>query len=291
MQYKLTSNDLMLVLALVRTGTLAEASLRLNVDSSTVFRQLQRLERDLAAKLFERSRTGYLPTEFAKHLATHAERIETELEIVHSSLQTYPELLSGSVRITSTDSLMHGLVIPVVNVISSLHPHLEFDLHTSNEIVNLNRREADIALRATRSPPGYLVGKQLGVIEVVLAAPLSSNLSSMADVLDNKTAWIAPDDALPEHPSVLWRKREFPKIKPSLRANSIETLAELIAAGLGVGLLPRFLVNSHPNLKAISEPIKGCETGLWLLTHPESRHLTRVASVFRLFAEHIRLSN
>ncbi|MEP7301781.1 MAG: LysR substrate-binding domain-containing protein, partial [Caldimonas sp.] len=92
--------------------------------------------------------------------------------------------------------------------------------------------------------------------------------------------WVAPDDALPEHPSVVWRKRHFPKVSPHYRVNSILTVMELVALGLGVGVLPLFLAKSQPSLIQLTEVLDECQTELWILTHPESKHLRRVSTVY-----------
>ena len=77
-QYKLEARDLEIILALVRTANLARAGERLNVDASTIFRAIRRIERGLGHPLFERSRAGYLPSEQAQVLAEHAEQVETQ---------------------------------------------------------------------------------------------------------------------------------------------------------------------------------------------------------------------
>ncbi|MEL0028157.1 MAG: LysR family transcriptional regulator, partial [Perlucidibaca sp.] len=80
MQDSLNPADLELVLALVRGGSLHEAARHQQVDPSTVFRALQRLEKKLGRQLFQRSRNGYLPNEQALALAQHGERLELELD-------------------------------------------------------------------------------------------------------------------------------------------------------------------------------------------------------------------
>ena len=100
---------------------------------------------------------------------------------------------------------------------------------------------------------------------------------------------IAPDEALPQHPGVLWRKRKYPSIVPRYQVNSILSVAEGIAAGLGVGVLPVFLAREREDLVALTEVLTDARTQLWLLTHPESRHLRRIATVAHHFAEHIAL--
>jgi DNA-binding transcriptional LysR family regulator len=288
-QYKLSTSDLEIVLAVVRGGTLAAAGERLAVDASTVFRSIQRIERGLGQPLFERTRSGYLPTESAQALAIHAERLEAEIEAARSAVQMTPEQVSGSVRITSTDTILHGLVAPTLRSLHDRHPLLSFDLHSGNEPVNLTRRDADIAVRATRRAPEHLVGKHLGPIRVALFAPKKGRLRALADAVDGSVPWIAPDDALPDHPSVLWRKRHYPRIAPVYRVSSILTAAEYTAMGLGVALLPVFLAGRRSDLRQISEVLDECQTELWLLTHPESRHLRRISTVFGHLAQTIVL--
>ncbi|MBN4658923.1 LysR family transcriptional regulator, partial [Escherichia coli] len=104
-----------------------------------------------------------------------------------------------------------------------------------------------------------------------------------------KADWIAPDDALPDHPSVVWRKRHFPKVVPRYRVNSILSVLELGALGLGVGVVPLFLAEGRRDVVRLSEPLAECETELWLLTHPESRHLRRVGAVYGHLAKTLNL--
>lgn len=279
--FQLGAGDLENVLALVRAGTLAGAGERLGVDPSTVFRTLQRIERGLGQALFTRSRTGYQALELAQTLAGHAEQLESALESARSAAQAQqqPERVSGTVHITTTDTILHGLVAPALRSLQGEHPLLQFELHAGNDLASLTRRDTDIAVRATRRPPAHLVGRQVGRIRMALYAARQGPVQQLADVQAGQD-WVAPDDALPEHPSVLWRKRHFPKAGARYGVGSILTVMELVALGLGVGVLPVFLAQPHPGLVALTGSLDECETGLWLLTHPESRHLRRVATVY-----------
>jgi DNA-binding transcriptional LysR family regulator len=284
-QYQLTPGDLQILLALVRGGTLAAAGDRLAVDASTVFRSLQRVERGLGRPLFERTRSGYLATELAMHLAEHAEQMEAALEAARSSVEAAPARISGTVRITTTDTILHGLVAPALQSLQTAHPLLSYELHTGNELASLTHRDADIAVRATKRPPQHLVGKHVGPIRVAVYTAKRGAVRKFADVEAGKSDWIAPDDALPEHPSVVWRKRHFPKSAPRYRVNSILSVLELVALGLGVGIVPIFLADGRKDVVRLTEPIDECETDLWLLTHPEARHLRRVGAVYAHLAQ------
>lgn len=288
-QYKMSTSDLEVTLALVRGGSLAGAGERLGMDPSTVFRALQRMERGLGRMLFERTRSGYVATELATELAGHAEQLETALETARSCVEAAPSQVSGSVRITTTDTILHGLIAPALKGLAREHPLLSYDLHTGNELASLTRRDADIAVRATKRPPQHLVGKHIGPIRVALYAAKRQGARKLVDVEAGTVDWIAPDDALPEHPSVIWRKRHFPRVIPRYRVNSILSVLELIGLGLGVGIVPLFLAEGRSDVVQLTEPLDECETELWLLTHPESRHLRRVAAVYSHLASVMRM--
>ncbi|KUZ74341.1 LysR family transcriptional regulator [Burkholderia ubonensis] len=288
MQFKLSAADLETILTLSRTGTLAQAGERLGVDASTVFRSLQRVERGLEQRLFERTRAGYRATELALALAEHAEQVEVQIESARSIAQQAPEQVAGTVRITTTDTILHALVGPALQLLEATHPLLAYELHTSNEMADLGRRDADIAVRATTQPPEYLVGKHVGPIQVALFASRRCRLR-YDDVVAGQVRWIAPDDDLPGHPSVIWRKRNFRKVVPHYKVNSIVTVMELVALGMGVGILPTFLTRGRTDLVQLTDVLHDCQTELWVLTHRESRHLRRVSAVFRHLASTLKI--
>jgi DNA-binding transcriptional LysR family regulator len=285
----LSADDLALVLALTRAPTLADAAARLGVDTSTVFRSLQRVEKGLGRRLFDRDRKGYHAGELAQTLAAHAERIEGELEAARSQLAARDDRVSGLVRISTTDTLLYGLVMPALADLMTRHPQLRLDLAANNELANLTRRDADLALRATKKPPEHLVGRRIGVIRVAVYA--HRRLARGAASIDDLAAlpWAVPDEALPDHPSVRWRRKHLPKLIPRLEVHGILAVMEAISAGLAVGIVPLFLAGAYADLHALSDPLAECETDLWLLAHPESRHLRRISVVAAGLAEQLRL--
>ncbi len=288
-QYRFATADLEVVLALTRGTTLAGAAERLGVDASTVFRGLQRLERNLGQALFERTRSGYLPNELATQLAAHAEEMEVALESARSTIERAPAQVAGSVRITTTDTVLHGLVAPALLALKTTHPLLNFELHTGNELASLTRRDADVAVRATKRPPQHLVGCNVGSIRVALYAAKRRGAPKWADVQAGRADRIAVDDALPEHPSVIWRRRHLPKVVPRYRVSSILSVLELTALGMGVGILPLFLASHRSDVVALTDALEDAETELWLLTHPESRHLRRISATYTHLAQALKL--
>lgn len=288
-QHRLTPADLELILALVRGGNLAETARRQQVDASTVFRALQRLEKKLGQQLFQRSRNGYLPSEQALALAQHGERMEVELDRARMAVAQDAADVSGLVRLTTTDSIMADLLLPALGRISERHPGLEFELTASNQLANLGRREADIALRPTRNPPEHLVGRRLGTLRYAVYASGSYLRQHPASGDLGQHVWISTDDLMPEHPAVGWRRKFLPKVRPRYRCNTILGVAQAVQAGLGVGVFPCFMARAFNGLVPLSPPLPSCEIDLWLLTHPESRHLRRISLMLTALAEEIVL--
>jgi DNA-binding transcriptional LysR family regulator len=179
--------------------------------------------------------------------------------------------------------------MPALGGLMARHPQLRLELGASNEQANLTRRDTDLALRATKKPPEHLVGRHLGVIRVAVFA--SKRLARGMPSIEQLAAlpWAVPDEALPDHPSVRWRRKHLPKATSRLEVHGILAVMEAIAAGLAVGVVPLFLAGAYADVTALTEPLAECETDLWLLAHPESRHLRRISVVAAGLAQVLRL--
>lgn len=288
---RLDARDLVLVLALVRGGTLGEAARQLGQDGSTVFRALQRLEKRLGLSLFERHRQGLLPGELALAWARSAEAIEDELDRADQLLSDGNRRLSGSLRVTTTDTLLVGLLLPLVADFRAAFPQLTLELLAGNQLASLSRRDADIAIRATTKPPEHLVGARLGVIRSALWAHRSLLPAAAAQVDAGLLDWISPDadESLADHVSIRWRRRVYPQVQPALRCNSILAVAQAVRCGAAIGVAPRFLLQGQPDIVALTGDEPALDTELWLLTHPDVRHLQRVKVFFDFVRERLVL--
>ncbi|WP_178124267.1 LysR family transcriptional regulator [Pseudomonas sp. AN3A02] len=284
--YRIDYSDLSLILALVRGGTLARAAGLLRVDVSTVFRAVRRLEAALGQTLFEKSRAGYLPTTLATTLAEQAERAEQALEAARVGVEQGGEVISGTVRLTCTDSVLQSLLLPALAQFMPGYPALTLELSTSNDFANLSRRDADIALRLTKAPPEHLVGRCLGTVSYRVCASADYARQHAGKELA-ALSWIAPDDFLPDHPTVTWRRQHLPGVMPAYRCNSMVSVTELVRAGLGVAALPDYLLGA--GLQPLSPPLVGHDTALWLLTRPDCRALRSVVTLFDQLGQHVRL--
>jgi len=158
-------------LAIEQAGSVLGAAKQLGVNHTTVLRRIASLERRriaslerrLGVRLFERLRTGYTPTPAGEELRNVILGVRQVLLDVEHRLSGKDLQLSGVVRIATTDTLSHGLLLPHLRAFRQLHPHIQLQIIGSNQIVSLTRREADIAIRATNQPPDNMLGRKIGL--------------------------------------------------------------------------------------------------------------------------------
>lgn len=289
MQSLLNLADLELLLALIRGRTLLGAAERLKVDSSTVFRSIKRLEKDLGEVLFDRGRQGYMPTDLAQELAAYAERIESQLQEAREVAHKKGAEPSGVLRITTTDTVLHSVLLPVMARFAKAHPKIDLELMVSNALANLSQRDADIAIRATRKPPEHLVGVKLGTLRAAVYGSKDYLRSIPEASLLEDMDWVALDESLPDHPSQKWRRQHYPKLKPRYRVNSVLSAAGAIVNGLGVGIVPLIVLKDNPQVQTVAGPLEELDTDLWVLAHPDARHLQRVKMLFDFMRQSIQL--
>ncbi|GGM12025.1 LysR family transcriptional regulator [Pseudomonas asuensis] len=287
MHNRLDYSDLALILALVRGGSLSRAAERLRVDVSTVFRSIRRLEASLGSELFEKKRTGYMPTPTALLLADQAERAEHALDSARASLAC-AEASAGTVQLTCTESVLESLVAPALADVLPAYPQLTLEITTSDSFANLSRRDADIALRLTKIPPEHLVGRCLGEVSYVLCGQ-ASYLDQVKDRSWDTLTWVSLDDSFNDHPTITWRQHHYPNLVPRYRCQSIHAVTQLVRSGLGVAILPHFVVQADPELYPLSPPLANCDSELWILIRADGRVLQPVHTLYRALSEAIFL--
>src|SRR5689334_4412132 len=130
--------DLHTFAAVVRTGSIAAAARALKVNHSTVLRRLDSLEQGLGVRLFERLRTGYVPTSAGEALRERLLPVEEQIDAAARALAGLDEALSGTIRLTTTDTLA-PLLMPMLKRFADQHPHVALQLVINNGFLNLTR--------------------------------------------------------------------------------------------------------------------------------------------------------
>ncbi|WP_417863695.1 LysR family transcriptional regulator [Vreelandella venusta] len=283
-------DDLQIVLAIAETGSLSGASQALRISHATVFRRLNEMERRLKVTLFERSRTGYIPTLSGDDLAASARRVQSEVKGAERRIIGQDLTLSGSLRITTTDTLFAGLLSPLLASFRQRYPDITLEVVISNQRQSLSRREADIAIRPTRQPPETLVGRKLSDISLAIYgqkalwqnAPLLLNTPLPLDPVSlQQEAWIGPDVQLGDTALEKWMMDK----RAAYKLDSMLGMQSAVRHGAGIAVLPCYLADADEALLKLSAPIEALTTPLWLLTHPDLRHVARVRAFMQAIAE------
>jgi DNA-binding transcriptional LysR family regulator len=262
-----TWDDLHLVLLLARGRTLAAAARQIGVDASTVHRRLAALEQRLGASLFERGAGGYRPTAAGAELLAAAEGMAEALQGLDERRQRQSgEQLSGLLRVTAPDDLVSHILLPLIAGFVAEHPGVQVELAVDNRALNLSRREADIALRATREPPSHLAGRR--------GSHLASAAYAAMPLADRPLAslpWIAWPEETGPPAFARWLEAEGFGGTPVLRCASMQLQADAAATGIGAVLLPCFLGDATPSLRRLTPPLQQLASELWLLAPTEVR--------------------
>lgn len=270
-------NDIPLFLAVARHGSLAAAARELSLNHSTVYRRLKGMESALGVLLFDRLPEGYVLSTAGQQLIAHARAADDAVATLQRSAAGSDHRLNGEIRLTTTPPLASDFVAPCLAAFRAQHPGIRVEVAVGDTDYDLARRQADLALRATSAPPPYLVGRKVMEIpwyvyagERYLArcpqAPRRETLS--------EHAFVGPDAALLRLPALRWLSQTMAPEQISARANTLDTLAALSIAGLGLALLPAD--QCKPGLVRLFELEPRFASDLWILTHADLRHVARI---------------
>lgn len=276
-----TAADLRTLLAIAREGTLAGAARRLRVNHSTVFRRLNAIEARLGTRLFERHGGSYATTAAGEDLLRTAERVEAEVEALERRLSGQDLRLTGSLRLTAPDDIAEVLVMPLLTQFRHAYPDITVELAVDNRMLNLTRREADIAVRPTRQPPEILAGRRVAGLASAIYRAIGRGRQVDA-------RWVAWEEGGGPPLVARWLAGQVDRHAIAYRSNSMLNQASAARAGLGRAVLPCFLGDHDPALERDGPPLPELATELWLLTHPDLQRSARIRALLDFLYESLR---
>ncbi|RIX98005.1 LysR family transcriptional regulator [Aureimonas flava] len=271
---RLAWDDLRLVGAVAEAGTLPVAAGRLGVAHSTVFRRLRQIEAAMGCALFERNGARLAPTAAGEEIAAVARVVAEAVDAAALRLAGREPLPSGEVRVATNDSLLVHFLTPLFAGFRRHCPAVRLDVVLGNPALNLSKRDADVAIRATDRPPETLVGRKGARIAWALFGPRGTAVED----------WVSPGDAMAGMAVARHVARIAPADRIGYRVNTVLGLAEAIEAGVGRGYLPCFVGDARPGLRRLEAPDERFATDLWLLTHADLRHVPRVRALMDFLA-------
>ncbi|KQQ90325.1 LysR family transcriptional regulator [Aureimonas sp. Leaf324] len=274
---RLAWDDLRLVGAVAETGTLPAAADRLHVAHSTVFRRLRQIEAAMGCALFERGSARLVPTSAGEEIAAVARTVAEAVDAAALRFAGREPLPSGEVRVTTNDSLLVHFLTPLFAGFRRHCPAVRLDVVLGNPALNLSKRDADVAIRATDRPPDTLVGRKSARIAWAL---YEGRAGEMED-------FVSLGDAMGGMAVVRHVAATIPPERIGYRVNTVLGLAEAVEAGLGRGYLPCFVGDARASLRRLGDPDERFATDLWLLTHADLRHVPRVRALMDYLAERV----
>ncbi|PYG29217.1 LysR family transcriptional regulator [Pelagimonas varians] len=269
-------------------GSLSAAARALNMAQPTLGRQVSAIEEELGVTLFERVGRGLELTEAGSRLLVHARTMGEAAQSLSLAATGQSKAVEGHVAISATELYSVWVLPRVVRHLRNIAPGITIEVVSSNEISDLKRREADIAIRNTRPDDPDLIGKLIGNDSGTFFASPSyleklGPVSTLADLADADFVGFGEFDeflgALQGF-GVPITKANFPTRSASHTAHW-----DLAKAGLGIGIGPCAMGDADPGLHRVLPTEPQFEYPVWLVAHRELRTNPRVRLVWDVLAE------
>ena len=283
-------DDVQYVLAVAKTGSFIVAAEKLGTNQSTVSRHVQRLERRLGVKLFDRYSHGMRLTPSGAGLIEKARNMEAAANEIERHLGGVDQKMIGSVRIAISDGFASYWLMPAMLEFQQHHPQLCLEVIAGTGQIDLLAREADIAIRLFNPKRDRVVAVKVGKIRFSLFADRRyiERVGRPDSIEELRTHRIvdhigyAPLTSLghwhtfvAEHPNVV------------CRANTTSAFVAAVRAGYGIGLFPNFYDFAEPDFTRIDVKFDA-ESPLWLLSHEETNRNARIRAVLDFLVQRFR---
>jgi len=276
-------------LAVLDQGSLMGAARVLHASQPTVGRHIADLECQWKVVLFERTGRGLVPTTTALKLAPAARSMEAGANQVARTLTGVQTQSVGSVRITASVPVAVYLLPPVLSRMHQTLPDVQVDLVSSNQISNLLRREADIAIRMVRPEQGSLVARKIGDVELGAYAHRSylsrcgTPLAPM-ELLQHALIGSDADTAILQGFAAMGYPAEREMFV--LRSDDFIVQWQAVRAGMGIGFVADYMARTDPDVVAVlPRLLKIPPLPMWLAVHREIHTNPRIRAVYDFLAD------
>lgn len=256
-------------LTVAQQGTLARAGAALQVDATTVSRQVSALEAALQQTLFERAPAGFLLTAAGRALVPHAEAMAAAAARIRQ-VGDGGAALSGQLRVSVSEGFGGSFIAPRLAGFVAAHPELEIDLVASSGFLNPSRREADMAVLLARPRKGPLITRKLSDYSLGLYAPANrADWQEAVAAMPLSRAGVPVIGYVPDilyAPELDYLGEIEAGLRATIRSSSILAQRRMIAGGAGIGVLPCFLAATDPALVRVRHE-QVVQRSFWLALH------------------------
>lgn len=255
-------NDMLLFAQVVKARSFSGAALRLGISKSRVSKSVARLEAALGVRLLQRSTRRLSLTEVGEAYFEHCDRIVDEVARADSTIGSLHQTPRGKLRFSAPVAFSTLHVAPALADFMLQYPELSVDMTISDRLVNLVDEGYDLALRIAPQPGGNLVARRL--------APIRRKICASPAYLARWGVPQVPED-LARHNCLdytylttqgFWHLQgpegdiSVP-VAGSLRINDDEALSQAVLGGLGLALLPTFIIGSELQSGRLVEVLPG----------------------------------
>jgi DNA-binding transcriptional LysR family regulator len=277
-------------LAVLDAGSVTAAARQSGMQQPTLSRHVAELEAQLGAPLFERTGRGVTPTGAALAIAEAARRMQDAALAVARGLASARSATRGVVRVTTSQVAAAWLLPAVLARFQDDHPEIEIELVASNELTNLLRREADIAVRMVRPAQSSLIARKLGEIEIVAAAhkaylAKAPPLRHGDDLRHHRLIGYDRDDTILRGAAKMGLS--LTRADFALRTDDQVVYGRLVAEGAGIGFVARYNLRHWPGVVVVLPSVVAGSFPCWLAVHREIRSNPLVRTVYDFLARAI----
>jgi DNA-binding transcriptional LysR family regulator len=276
-------------LAALDQKSLMGAARVLRMSQPTVGRHIADLESQLDVVLFERTGRGLVPTATALRLADSARSMDASAQQLARTLAGVQTQTSGTVRITASVPVATYLLPQLLARMRQRLPDIQIELVSSNQVSNLLRRDADIAVRMVRPDQGSLIAKKIGDVGLGAFAHRDylsrhATLRQPLDLLQHELIGSDADTTILQGFAAMG----YPATREmfALRSDDFVVQWQAVRAGLGIGFVASYIARTDPDVQSVlAEQLKIPPLPMWLAVHREIRTNARIRAVFDYLAE------
>ncbi|MFC4170521.1 LysR family transcriptional regulator [Microvirga sp. GCM10011540] len=272
-------DDLKIVLAIARHGSITAAAKALGTTQPTVSRRLDAFEKRLKVKLFERNSVGLALTNLGSALLDDLSRMEENALAIERRVASHDASLEGAIVITSLDWLGDYLISPVAAQFAVRHPLVDVELLNDTRPYSLSRREADIAFRFGSFEQENLILRKVAEATYGLYASQAyiAQFGLPGFEFGCKGHTVASLYNHASHVSYTsWLKRLAPNARVALRSNGLSSHLSIAENGIAMVVLPRFIGDQRRTLQHIAVPLPEPQQAIYLGVHPDMRDAPRI---------------
>ncbi|WP_171180267.1 LysR family transcriptional regulator [Ruegeria sp. HKCCD8929] len=262
-------DDLRVFLVVAREQSLSGAGRFLKFDPATVGRRVARLELALEAPLFTKSPQGYVLTPAGERLMAHGLQAEEAMRAAAGAMAGPTESLSGQIRIGAPDGSANYLLPQVCAKICDANPDLDIQILALPRIINLSRREADMAVTVSAPTAGQLLVQKISDYRLHMVATRNylqkhPPIHTIADLSAHRMIGYIPDMIFDRELDYL---NDIGVERVALASNSVSVQLRQVSQGSGVGVAHDFTLPFHPELRKILTDQISLTRSFYLVRH------------------------